>query len=487
MPIRTGKEYQASLQDGRSLYIDGQLIQDVTQYGPTQGVIQTIADLYDLQHDPAYTDILTYVSPKTGDRVSKTYLEARDEASFRDLAGCYHLRAKKTFGLMGRLTDFMSALMMDYTAALRAQGFSQAADRIRTIVDHCRENDLQVTHALIDPQTDRSRPDAPSQAVHIVDQRSDGIVVSGCRLLSTLAPVANECSVGPFYPRRPGEEKFAVAFQIPIGTPGLKMLARESYHKGEPKFDRPVSSRFDEGDAVLMFDRVFVPNERIIVAGEIDAYNAMNNGRPGYVDLQACTRSTMKLRFLAGLATAVARANGRDKTPRFQAAIGELMAYVAIAEGIRESTITEGARRSAALARGEMVIEGDGLTEPKVIGGYGWAAVNVLFPMTNTKAADVLRMAAGSGVLAVTEEDYNNPDVGRLMDEWLVGPNICAKDRLELMKLAWDMTGTTFGSRAALYERLYSGDPEINAQRWFKSPVTEECEELVRALLNMKS
>jgi aromatic ring hydroxylase len=83
----------------------------------------------------------------------------------------------------------------------------------------------------------------------------------------------------------------------------------------------------------------------------------------------------------------------------------------------------------------------------------------------------------------MTEADYAHPDVGPLMDQWLVGPNLSAKRRLELVKLAWDMTGTEFGSRAALYERLYSGDPEINAQRWFASPVTRECEALVQQLL----
>ena len=95
----------------------------------------------------------------------------------------------------------------------------------------------------------------------------------------------------------------------------------------------------------------------------------------------------------------------------------------------------------------------------------------------------MLRLAAGSGVLAMTGADYAHPEVGPLMDKWLIGPGIDAKKRLELMKLAWDMTGSEFGSRAGLYERLYSGDPEINAQRWFRSGITRDCEQLVHELL----
>src|SRR5262245_31685882 len=483
MPIKTGQQYIDSLRDGRRLYIDGKVVADVTAYPPLQGVIGTIAGLHDDQHDPALRDILTYVSPLSGERVSTTYLQAHTPAEFAALAGCFHLRAKRTFGLMGRLTDFMSAFLVDTAVALSALGKCEAAARAEGMVELCRENDLQVTHALIDPQSDRSTLDAPSEAVQVVERRADGVVVSGCRLLSTLAPVANECYVGPYYPRQVGEEKFMLAFVVPMNTPGLTTLARESFHRGETSFDRPLSSRFDEGDAILMFDRVLVPHERMIVDGDIEAYNGMLTARPGYTPLQATIRSIMKLRFLAGVATAIARANGRDKLPRFQAAIGELIALVSVAEGIRAGAIAEGLRRAEALARGDLRIEGDGLSGPKTIGVCGGAAINFFFPYANTKAADVLRIAAGSGVLAMSAADYAHPEVGPLMDNWLIGPGITAKKRLELMKLAWDMTGTEFGSRAGLYERLYSGDPEINAQRWFRSGITAECEQLVHELL----
>src|SRR5262249_28256182 len=130
----------------------------------------------------------------------------------------------------------------------------------------------------------------------------------------------------------------------------------------------------------------------------------------------------LKLRFLAGLATAIARANGRDKLPRFQAAIGELIALISVAEGIRAGAIAEGLRRAEAFARGEFKIEGDGLTESRTVGVCGGAAINFFFPYANTKAVDVLRIAAGSGVLAMSAADYANPEIGPLTDKWLVGP-----------------------------------------------------------------
>jgi 4-hydroxyphenylacetate 3-monooxygenase len=350
MPIKTGKQYIDSLRDGRKLHIDGKVVTDVTAYPPLQGIIGTIASLYDDQHDQQFRDILTYRSPTTGDLVSKTYLEAKTHDELRQLAGCFHLRALRTFGLMGRLTDFMSGFLVDNAVALRLMGRTEAAARAQALVEHCRENDVQVTHALIDPQTDRSTLDAPAQAVHLVERMADGIVVSGCRMLSTLAPVSNECYVGPYYPRKPGEDKYTLAFVVPMNAPGLTTLARESFHQGQGTFDRPLSSRFDEGDAILMFDKVFVPNDRVVIDGDLEAYNNLLRVRPGYTSIQACTRSTLKLRFLAGVATAIARANGRDKLPRFQAAIGELIALVAIAEAsgrVRSPTRCAGSRPSS--------------------------------------------------------------------------------------------------------------------------------------------
>ena len=430
MPIKTGKQYIDSLRDGRRLHIDGKVVTDVTAYTPLQGIIGTIAALHDDQHDPAYRDILTYRSPTTGEPVSTTYLEARTRRGVEALAGCFHLRAQRTFGLMGRLTDFMSAFLVDHAVALRALGKTEAAARAQGMVEHCRENDLQVTHALIDPQSDRSTLDAPSQAVQVVERRADGVVVSGCRMLSTLAPVSNECYVGPYYPRKAGEEKFVAGLRRadecarPLDPGPRELPSRPG--RVRPAAQQPLRRRRRHPDVRQGVGAARARDHRRRSRGLQRHAGVAARLHP----IQATIRSTMKLRFLAGVATAIARANGRDKLPRFQAAIGELIALVSIAEGIRAGAIAESIRRVEAFARGESRIEGDGISEPKAIGVCGGAAINFFFPYANTKAADVLRLAAGSGVLAMTGADYANPEVGPLMDQWLIGPNIDAKRRL---------------------------------------------------------
>ena len=87
-------------------------------------------------------------------------------------------------------------------------------------------------------------------------------------MLSTLAPFADELWVGPFYPRRPGEESYALCFAIPMDTPGLKFICREPYDDGRSRFDRPVSSRFDEEDALAAFFYEEPPSEAPKTRGE---------------------------------------------------------------------------------------------------------------------------------------------------------------------------------------------------------------------------
>ncbi len=480
--IRTGQQFIAGLNDGRHLYVDGRLVRNVADYAPFQGVVATLASLFDAQHSDEYRDVMTYVSPASGERVSTTYLPARTLEQMHQRLRCDFVRTDLTYGCMGRLTDFMSAFLLDQAASLRFAGKHEAAARTQWYLDRCRERDLQITHALIDPQSDRSKVDAPAEAVRIVERRPDGLVVRGARLLSTLAPVADESYVGPYFPRKAGEEDYAVCFSVPLNAPGLKILARETYHRGQGLFDRPLSGRFDEGDAIIVFEDVFVPAERVMVGGDVDAYNAIVPLMPGYLGIQAMVRSSAKLRFLTGLASTVARANGRDKTPRFQTAIGELVAYMHVTEGMHQAACLNALQRLEAGERGE-AIEPARLGEPGTLPYFGLAALNVFYPYVNGRAIEVVRDVAGSGGLAMSEADYLGPDLQGLVDRLIVGPGIDARHRLQLMKLVWDATATEFGSRQALYERYYSGDPDRNRQLWFTTPKRAEAEAMVKRLL----
>src|SRR5258708_38965013 len=123
-------------------------------------------------------------------------------------------------------------------------------------------------------------------------------------------------------PRKPGEEDYELSFAVRVATRGLKFVCREPYDTGRSSFDRPLSSRFDEGDAIAIFDDVLVPWERVFAARDLGIYNLMAPSFPGTMTLQAEIRGTVKLRFLSGLACLVAQAIGRTDMPRYHVLLG---------------------------------------------------------------------------------------------------------------------------------------------------------------------
>jgi aromatic ring hydroxylase len=291
-------------------------------------------------------------------------------------------------------------------------------------------------------------------------------------MLSTFAPFSNEIWVGPFYPRKPGEEPYTLCFAIPMDTPGLKFICRESYNAGRSHFDRPLSTRFDEEDALAVFDNVLVPWERVFINGDIDASNYILGRAPGYALLQATVRGAVKLRFMAGLACHIAEAIGRTAAPQVQAQLGELIANVEIANGLLH-----------AAAREVLINRREGGSLRALA-----AALWVFIPQTHLRAAEVIRQLSGSGlIMTPTEQDFRNPDIAPYLERYLQGKNLKARERVQLFKLAWDMLGEQFGSRQLQYEWFYAGDPMFTRARFYHSPMVAHYRGLVSRALNQTS
>ncbi|MDB5108740.1 MAG: hypothetical protein JWM69_1681 [Candidatus Binatus sp.] len=472
MGIRTGNEFRERLRDNRTIYIDGECVRDVTKYPSFEGMIDTLASLYDIQH--TRREELTYKSPKTGDLVPISFLmgDTVEEVDRRRKAE--EIRCEMTCGLMGRMPDFMNALITDAAAFMEipSQRGRRFGENLVRYYEDCRENDWCLTHTLADPQVDRSKgptgqPD-PALALHKVRETDLGIVVRGARMLSTLAPFANELFVGPFYPRKAGDEPYALCFAIPIATPGLKFLCRESYDKQRSRFDRPLSGRFDEQDALAIFDDVLVPWERVFIDGDIDASNRFISKVPGYALLQATIRGTVKLKFLAGLACYLAEAIGRSEAIHVQAQLGELVAYSEALSGFVRAAVGE-----VAAARKER-------REVRTLASALW----VICPQAHMRAAEVIRQIGGSGmIMTPTEKDFENGEIAPYVELYLQGRGVDARRRVQLFKLAWDMLGDQFGSRQLQYEWFYAGDPYFTRSRFYHSPVVKEYKALVDRLL----
>jgi 4-hydroxyphenylacetate 3-monooxygenase oxygenase component len=472
MGIRTGVEYVQSLRDGRTIFVNGERVKDVTAYPPFRGVIGTLASLYDLHY--GRRDLFTYASPSTGDPVSSSFLIATTLAEAEARIRAEEASVEHTFGLMGRLPDFCNALVTDFATAHQYLGRRERRYGENTLryYEECREHDWCLTHALVDPQIDRSKGPAeqpdPFMALRLVRETDRGIVVRGAKMLSTLAPFANEMWVGPFYPRRPGEEAYALCFALPMDTAGMKFICRETFDAGRSTFDRPLSSRFDEEDALAIFDDVEVPYERLFINGDIEIINGVLPRTPGYAMLQATIRGMVKLRFLAGLACHLAEAIGRADAVHVQAQLGELVANAELVAGL----VRAGAN--------EVVLGTTDALPHRSLAATLW----LLIPQAQMRAAEVIRQLSGSGlIMTPTENDFANPEIGAYLEKYLQGKSIAARDRVQLFKLAWDMVGEAFGGRQLQYEWFYAGDPYFTRARFYRSPVSREFKSMVDRLL----
>jgi 4-hydroxyphenylacetate 3-monooxygenase len=475
MGIRTGREFVQSLRDRRTVYIGGERIKDVTNHEPFRGAIATLASLYDLQHERP--DELTFASPSTGARVAAGFFMAETSEQVRWRNAAEQIRADYTYGLMGRMPDFCNALVTDVATGVADLGRRDRrfADNMQRYYIECREHDWCLTHTLVDPQVDRSRGPAeqpdPFLVLRAVRDTDRGVIVRGAKMLATLAPFSNELWVGPFLPRRPGEEDYALCFAISCDTPGLKFICREPYNSIRSDFDRPLSSHYDEQDSLAVFDDVLVPWERMFIYRDIEIFNGILLNRPGYTQLQAVIRGLAKLKMLTGLALHIAEAIGRDDALHVQAQIGELVANVELVTGL----VRAGAEEVAASIRGRVAHRSTS------------AALWVLVPQCQMRAVQVIRELSGSGlIMTPAEKDFANPEIASHLDKFLRGKSVSAFERVQLFKLAWDMIGEQFGSRQLQYEWFYAGDPYFTRQRFFQSPAATEYKEIVSHLLRSR-
>ena len=450
---RTGAEYIESLKDGRAVYFNGEHVKDVTEHPAFRNAVRSIASLYDLAASSEHHSVMTYSSPKTGEPVHKAFLLPRTPADLVARRIALKLAADTTYGLMGRSPDHVPGFLVGF--ALRpdifARGGEQFARNVVAYYEHARDCDLYVSYVIIQPQIDRSKPahqqEDPTLYAGVVEERDGGIVVSGAQILGTASALSNEVFLSCIIPLRPGDENYAISLALPIDTPGIRLILRRPYGNTVPSvFDYPLSSRFDETDALLVFDRVFVPWERVFIYRNVALTAAQFYESPAHVigNHQAQVRFWSKSEFLAGLAHRIAEANGVDKLPPVQTTLGELAAYSAMAAGLVLAADTDCVHD----ARGFVY------PSPKYIYANGWLQATYYGTMLN-----YLRELAGAGVLQVpaTYRDFENSEIAGDLNRFIRSPAMSSVDRTKLFKLAWDLVGSEFAGRHQQYELFYAG------------------------------
>ncbi|MEX1103461.1 MAG: 4-hydroxyphenylacetate 3-hydroxylase N-terminal domain-containing protein, partial [Dehalococcoidia bacterium] len=357
--------------------------------------------------------------------------------------------ASATVGLMGRTPDYLNVTFAGFAgraAEWRLAGNEDGAERLVAFQRELAIRDLALTHTIIHPTVDKSMGDAPRPENDVVlrkvGETAKGIVVRGAKVLATLAPFSDEIAVYPAHPIPEGSEHFALSFSVPMATPGLRTLCRDSVSSVPGSFDHPLSSRFDEQDAFIIFEDVEVPRDRVFIDGNLAVYNnVMRAGWFPNVAQQTMIRAQVKLEFAYGLACRMAEAIN-DTSAGTNEMLGEIWSY---------GEFTRAAIRTAELDARDY---GDGVWFPAP---GPMNALRAQLPRWFPRVNEIIRLIGSHNLLvSPPEAEFADGDLRPLLDHYLRGAKEMPADRrAAIFRLGWDFTGSALASRNEQYERFY--------------------------------
>ena len=480
MAARSGRQFLDRLSAARvHVEIQGETLTGrVNEHPAFRNVIRSYADLYDMQHDPAHRDVLTYPSPSTGQPVATSFLTPRTPEDLDQRQRAFKLWADRSFGMLGRTPDYLNSALMALAAA--AGWFAQAdpsfGRNIENYYERVREDDLLCTHTLIPPQANRavsgSRQAGGTLMAHITKEDDNGIVINGARMLATIGPFADELLVFPSTVLRntPEDRQYSFACAVPNDTPGLRYLAREPLDFGRPRHDHPLGSRFEEPDAVVVFDDVHVPYERCFVLGDPELCNGFytRTSAAAHMTHQVIARTTAKTEYILGLVSLLTEAIGIEQFQHVQADVAEVI------------TTLELLRAFSRAAQADAEPNDFGVLTP------AWAPLNAarnLYPRLYQRFPEILRKLGASGLMATpTLADVTGPAAADI-ETYLQAAALGGAERVALFRLVWDTCISAFSGRQALYEYYFFGDPVRMAGAYVSSYDREPYKAAVRAFL----
>jgi aromatic ring hydroxylase len=434
----------------------GQRVEDVTTHPALAGCARSVAAVYDLQHDPTHQELLTMPSPTTGQPVSLAYLLPQSVDDLVRQRHMYEFLVRRAGGVAARLPQHLATVAIGLYDVRHLLGEVEPAfaERVTRFFEHCREHDCSIGTIFSDPLHHRSHPESHPEPLRVLERRHDGIIVRGARGVGTQAPYANEllCLTSPRPHRQPEE---IVYFATPVNAKGIHVICREPLASSNPA-DHPLSPAWDEMDAIVVFDDVFIPWERVFylrsspttdIAFEGQIFQGAIGLGPWYV----MVRMAVKAEVLLGLCAAMTDSLATATQPLVQMALADAMVYL---ETLRAFILT---------AEANSVRSPSGLTLPNPTTSL---AARIVAIERYPHLLQSIRELCGSGLLmAPGQADLHHPEIGPHLRRYVVGQDDTGPERLRLLKLAWEYACDSFGARQLLFEMYNVSSLATNKQR----------------------
>jgi 4-hydroxybutyryl-CoA dehydratase/vinylacetyl-CoA-Delta-isomerase len=432
--MMTGAQYKASLKDGRRIYFRGERVADVVTHPTFAHQVEAAASGYDRDYrsEPGATS--SFLSAPRS-------IEALREKSTADV---------------DLLTSISTTCAMTLlTAADRIQKRRpQGSEAIHAYVRELQRRDLRIVECITDAKGDRSLPPAkqadPDAYLRVVERRRDGVVIRGAKLHIAVAPIAHEMMVIPTKAMKEDEGAYAIACGVALDTPGVKVINVGSTPAGLDPRDYPFTHEGFISHGFVIFDDVFVPNERVFLDGETEHAATFAHSLGLWIRAQGLAGMADEADMRVGFAQLIAEANGLEKVVHVKEKVAELVIHATLLRATLE----------ASFARAQTLSDGTVIPDELYtnVGKYLGAAE---LSLMNRHLHDI---AGGSTLTAPSTRDLENPETGELLKKYMVGKaGLGGEYRLKLFHAIRDMTASNTGTYRNLATLLGGGG--LYAQR----------------------
>lgn len=414
----TGNEYRASLRDGRSIYIDGHVVEDASREDVLSGAVSWVADGYDRHYSPldgAENRLMT--APGSRDELRERVQQLREA----DI-------------LMS--TTFQSLMTLLTAAPVIGESRPEESQRMYAYFEDCKRADVRLTECITDAKGDRSLPPSkqadPDAYVRVVKETSDGVVIRGSKQHITGAALGHDLVVMPTKKMKDGEEQYAIACAVPVASHGVHIVNTTYAPRVEDDRHFPFTRRESMPDGFVVFDDVFVPMERVFLKGDTRYSATFAHSLGLWERLGGTAAMAEDADLLVGLAYLIADANGLNRVDHIREKISELIIHATLIRAGLEAALFHAHQTS------------DGYFYPDEL--YTNAAKYHGAANYNLMVRHLHDIAGGAVLTAPTIGDLENDVTGPFVEKYMsTRPDIKAEYRMRLFHAIRDITADAFG------------------------------------------
>lgn len=421
----TPDEYKASLRDGRTLYLNGARVEDITthplfrvpiEWGAQDYAICGESELGTVRREDGTSEPRLFQIPTTEEDLQRRFELIRRLSPVSEAVGAL-------FALMNS-RELLSGANPEYGA------------RIESLMNRCRENDLRVAQVVTDPKGDRSKgplqQDDPDLYLHVVERRDDGIVVRGAKLHITAAALVHEFIVLPTRRMGPGEEEYAVGFSVPVNAPGISIINKMIQPPSESTFDYPVTNRRRMPEGFVVFDDVFVPWDRVFLCGETQLAGNLARNLGLWERITGLAGMVERAQVLVGMAQLLARYNGIETASHVVDKITELIFFAETLDIFLNSAL----REYKTTPSGMVYPNGKVINVAKYYGATNY----------HLMLRHIHDLCGGIVLTLPTEADLRSAETGDFLKKYLrTTADAPVEDRMRLLNLVRDITADAQG------------------------------------------